>query len=234
MVAVLAAIPETGYMSSTGTIPSAAAVIPAWQVRGSYYEVCNCDAPCPCRRQGGRPGTGSQFETCDFALSWIIHQGHFGATNLEGLRVALAGRYDNHEIARDTGARHPWHVILYVDERATPAQQSALSDIFLGRAGGTSFENYAKAIGEVHAVKPARIELDHTPGRESLRVGQSVWAATARTFPTAETMTCGIPGHDRPGMEVVATLMRVEDEPFHWAVSGRCGFSTDFEFRSTE
>jgi hypothetical protein len=221
-------------MSSTGTIPSAAAVIPAWQVRGSYYEVCNCDAPCPCRRQGGRPGTGSQFETCDFALSWIIHQGHFGATNLEGLRVALAGRYDNHEIARDTGARHPWHVILYVDERATPAQQSALSDIFLGRAGGTSFENYAKAIGEVHAVKPARIELDHTPGRESLRVGQSVWAATARTFPTAETMTCGIPGHDRPGMEVVATLMRVEDEPFHWAVSGRCGFSTDFEFRSTE
>jgi hypothetical protein len=234
VVAVLAAIPETGYMSSTGTIPSAAAVIPAWQVRGSYYEVCNCDAPCPCRRQGGRPGTGSQFETCDFALSWIIHQGHFGATNLEGLRVALAGRYDNHEIARDTGARHPWHVILYVDERATPAQQSALSDIFLGRAGGTSFENYAKAIGEVHAVKPARIELDHTPGRESLRVGQSVWAATARTFPTAETMTCGIPGHDRPGMEGVATLMRVEDEPFHWAVSGRCGFSTDFEFRSTE
>jgi hypothetical protein len=234
VVAVLAAIPETGYMSSTGTIPSAAAVIPAWQVRGSYYEVCNCDAPCPCRRQGGRPGTGSQFETCDFALSWIIHQGHFGATNLEGLHVALAGRYDNHEIARDTGARHPWHVILYVDERATPAQQSALSDIFLGRAGGTSFENYAKAIGEVHAVKPARIELDHTPGRESLRVGQSVWAATARTFPTAETMTCGIPGHDRPGMEVVATLMRVEDEPFHWAVSGRCGFSTDFEFRSTE
>jgi len=204
----------------------------AWQVRGSYYEVCNCEAPCPCRRQGGRPGTGAQFETCDFALSWMIHQGYFGLVDLQGLRVALAGRFDNNEPAKHGGARHPWHVILYVDERATPEQHSALADIFLGRAGGTPFENYAKAIGEVYAIKPARIELDHTPGKERLRVGESIWAATARAFPTAEPMTCGIPGHDRPGMELVATLMRVEDAPFHWAVSGRCGFSTDFEFRS--
>jgi hypothetical protein len=203
-----------------------------WQVRGSYYEVCNCEAPCPCRRQGGRPGTGSQFETCDFALSWMIRDGHFGSVDLQGLRVALAGRWDNGEPGIPGGARHPWHVILYVDERATEEQRSALADIFLGRAGGTPFDNYAKAIVEVYGVKPARIELDHTPGRESLRVGESVWAATARPFPLEESMTCGIPGHDRPGMELVATLMRVEDEPFHWAVSGRCGFSTDFDFRS--
>ena len=162
----------------------------------------------------------------------MIRDGHFGSQDLRGLRVALAGRFDNNEPAKDGGARHPWHVILYVDERATPEQHTALADIFLGRAGGTSFENYAQAIGEVYAIKPARIELDHTPGKERLRVGESIWAATARAFPTAEPMTCGIPGHDRPGMELVATLMRVEDEPFHWAFSGRCGFSTDFEFRS--
>lgn len=161
----------------------------------------------------------------------MIRDGHFGPHDLQGLRVALAGRFDNREHAKGD-VRHPWHVILYVDERASEEQRSALSDIFLGRAGGTSFENYAKAIGEVYAIKPARIELDHTPGRESLRVGGSVWAATARTFPLEESMTCGIPGHDRPGMELVATLMRVEDEPFHWAVSGRCGFSSDFDFRS--
>ena len=161
----------------------------------------------------------------------MIHQGYFGFTDLKGLHVALAGYFKKNESLVD-GARHPWHVILYVDELATPEQSSALADIFLGRAGGTPIENYAGAIGEVFAIKAARIELDHTPGKERLRVGESIWAATARAFPTAEPMTCGIPGHDRPGMELVATLMRVEDAPFHWAFSGRCGFSTDFEFRS--
>jgi hypothetical protein len=162
----------------------------------------------------------------------MIRDGYFGSQDLKGLRVALAGYFDKNETAKEGGTCHPWHVILYVDERATPEQSSALTEIFLGRAGGTPFENYANAIGEVYAIKPARIELDHTPGKERLRVGESIWVATARAFPTAESMTCGIPGHDRPGMEVVATLMRVEDEPFHWAFSGRCGFSTDFEFRS--
>jgi hypothetical protein len=123
-------------------------------------------------------------------------------------------------------------VILFVDDRAQPEQRTALTNIFLGWAGGTPLENYAKAIGEVYAVKPARIDLDHTPGRERLHVGESIWAATARTFQMEEPVTCGIPGHDRPGQELVATLMRVDEEPFHWTVTGRCGFSTDFNFRS--
>ena len=28
----------------------------AWQVSGTYYEVCNCDAICPCRKQGEKKG----------------------------------------------------------------------------------------------------------------------------------------------------------------------------------
>ena len=27
-----------------------------WRVRGSYFEGCNCEAICPCRSVGGRPG----------------------------------------------------------------------------------------------------------------------------------------------------------------------------------
>jgi hypothetical protein len=173
-------------------------------------------------------GAASQYDTCDFALSWMIQDGHFGPQDLQGLRVALAGSYTKGEPGK------PWRVILYVDDRALPEQRTALADIFLGRAGGTAFDNFAKAIREVYAIKPARIELDHTPGRERLRVGESVWAGTARTFHVDEPVTCGIPGHERPGQELVATLMRVEDEPFHWALSGRCGFSTDFDFRSSQ
>ena len=41
-----------------------------WAVSGSYYEVCNCEAICPCRRHGARKGGRSTYGTCDFALSW--------------------------------------------------------------------------------------------------------------------------------------------------------------------
>jgi len=195
-----------------------------WHVTGSYFEVCNCDAPCPCRRLGDNPTRRFPYETCDFALSWMIEDGRFGMTSLATLKVAMAGRWDD--------AAPPWHVILYVDDRANPEQQQALEDIFLGRAGGTAARNYGRAIGEVHAVKPARIELDHTPGRERLTIGESVAAATANRFVTGEPISCGIPGHDHPGQELVASHMRVSDGPLQWVVEGRCGFATDFDYRS--
>jgi hypothetical protein len=109
-----------------------------------------------------------------------------------------------------------------------------LEYIFLGHVGGTSAHNYARNIIEVYAVKPARIELDHTPGRERLRIGELVDAATARPFVTAEPMSCGIPGHDRPGRELVASHLRVSDGALHWMLEGRCGFATDFDFRSAD
>ena len=207
-----------------------------WRVSGSYFEVCNCEAPCPCRRLGGRPGRRSSYDTCDFALSWMIKDGHFGATALSGLRVAIAGRFDNTEPARVglPQMRPPWRVILYVDEQANPEQRQALEDIFLGRAGGTSAGNYAAKIAEVYAVRPARIELDHTPGRERLRIGELVDAATAKPYVTADPISCGIPGHDHPGRELVASHMRVSDGALQWMVEGRCGFATDFDYRASE
>ena len=43
-----------------------------WRVAGSYFEACNCEAICPCRRQGGQKlTTGSTYGVCDFALSWL-------------------------------------------------------------------------------------------------------------------------------------------------------------------
>src|SRR5437899_50343 len=135
-----------------------------WRVAGSYFEACNCEAICPCRRQGGlKLTTGSTYGVCDFALSWRVMQGHFGDLEFTGLSVVLAGSY------RDDEAGKPWRVCLYVDERASPAQQEALTQIFLGRSAGTARRNFAAAIGEVYAVRSAKIELEHTPRRWFMR-----------------------------------------------------------------
>src|SRR5439155_3722422 len=139
-----------------------------WRVAGSYFEACNCEAVCPCRQQGGRPGGRSTYGVCDFALSWRILEGHAAGTDLTGLAVVLAGWFSDDE------SRSPWRVALYVDERGDTAQREALAAIFLGRAGGTALRNYARAIGEVHAVRAARIELDHTPNRQRFRAGDYV------------------------------------------------------------
>lgn len=197
-----------------------------WRVGGSYFEVCSCKAICPCRRHGGRAGGRSNFATCDFALSWHIEKGNADGLDVSGLDVVLVGSYSDDEPGS------PWRVILYVDEGATAAQQAALADIFLGRAGGETLRNFAKVIGEVHAIRSARIETDHTPNHERMIVAGLLSASTARPFVTDETISCGIPGHDRPGREIVGAEFRLDDAPFRWEFDGRCGFATDFEYSS--
>jgi hypothetical protein len=59
-----------------------------------------------------------------------------------------------------------------------------------------------------------------------------VSAATARADATDQPVSCGIPGHDRAGQEIVADHFRVDDESLQWEVNGRCGFATDFAYHS--
>lgn len=191
---------------------------------GTYFEACNCEAVCPCRRQGSRTGRRSTYGTCDFALSWRVEDGHADGVDLAGAEVVLAGSYHDDEPGS------PWRVALYVDERRPPSEQDALADIFLGRAGGNVLRNFAAAIGEVHAVRSARIDLEHARGRESMKAGDWVEVRGVREIAVAEPVTCGIPGHDHPGTEVRTDFQRVADGPLRWEVSGRCGFATDFAY----
>jgi hypothetical protein len=197
-----------------------------WTVEGSYFEACNCEAVCPCRRQGDRPGGRATYGICDFALSWLVERGRADDLDLAGFEVVLAGSFD----ADEPGS--PWRVVLYVDERADHARRAVLADIFLGRAGGTTLAYFAQAIGEVYAVRAADIRLDHSRGRQRIRVDDYVAVRALRPVEVDEPVSCGIPGHDRPGTEMTTEVQRVDDPPLRWEVFGRCGFATDFAYRS--
>ena len=199
-----------------------------WSVSGSYYEVCNCEAICPCRQHGTRKGGRSTYSTCDFALSWSILDGRAGSVDLAGLSVVMAGSF----CVDEPGV--PWRVVLYVDDRGGPEQQQALTDIFLGRAGGTTLRNFALMIGEVYAVRQAQIELQHVPDQESILVERYVMAKTAQPVWSDAPISCGIPGHDHPGQEIIAETFQVDDGALHWSVSGRCGFATSFAYSSDQ
>ena len=196
-----------------------------WAIAGSYFEACNCEAVCPCRSVGGRPGGRSTEGICQFALSWRVAAGHFGATDLANLDVVMAGFYE------DDVPGSPWQIVLYVDERSSAAQFDALSAIFLGRAGGTARNNFAAAIATVHAVRRATITLEHGPAK-TIRVAGHVEVAANETVDVAEAVACGIPGLDHPGQEMRARVFRVDDVPLRWNIEGRCAFATDFDYRS--
>jgi hypothetical protein len=198
-----------------------------WRVSGTYFEACNCKAICPCRKQGGmKLATGSTYGVCDFALSWHIVIGECGDVDLSDRFVVMAGSYCDDE------PNKPWRVILYVDERSSDEEFAALTDIFLGRAGGTPFQNYGARIAATYAVRRAYIELDHRPGRWYMRASTWVEVRASRIAPSELPVSCGIPGHDRPGNELIADDFQVYDAPLDFDLRGRCGFESDFDYSS--
>ncbi len=170
--------------------------------------------------------TGSTYGVCQFALSWFITTGQFDALDLAGHSVVLAGFY------RDDETGKPWRVVLYVDQTATSPQHDALAAIFLGRLGGTPLHNFAKAIADVQAVRRAVIELDHRPGRWFMRARDFVHVRASTPVHADQPVSCGIPGHDQPGEELQAEVMRVSDGALEWDVRDRCGFASQFAYAS--
>lgn len=197
-----------------------------WRLTGRYVEACNCEAICPCRRIGGRRGSRAQFQLCQFALAWTVDSGHFGEMDMAGLQVVMAGYWDEDQ----PGV--PWRVRLYVDARADDQRRTALADVFLGRAGGTPARNYAPAIKEVYGVRAAHIDVVHDRGRQGIRVNDAVTVVARAPFATDASVTCGIPGHDQPGEELVHETLKVEDDPLQFEFTGRCGFAARFDYRS--
>ena len=200
----------------------------SWRIRGTYFESCNCDAICPCRRIDGVPGGRSTHGVCMGALSWLIEEGAVDSIDLSGLPVALISRYSDDE------AGSPWTWILYLDARASSEQLAALEAIFAGRLGGDAERHFPWAwkASELVAVRPVEIAVDHTRRRQRLRIRDSVSVRIRDRYDGHETVTCVIPGHEREGEELVADELVVEDGQLAFSYRGVCGYGSTFDYSS--
>jgi hypothetical protein len=201
-----------------------------WQISGSYLEACNCEAICPCRRIGGRPGGRSTYGECFGALSWIVEAGHAGGVELAGMRAVLATRYHDDEPGS------PWTYALFVDTRGTEAQRSAMADIFTGRLGGTARKQFPWVFKDARpqGVEALEIEIDHTPGRGWFRAGSRVEVRVREPVAGQEPVTCVIPGHHRVGRELFSDSIVIDAGPLVFSVEGRCAYETTFEYSSDD
>jgi hypothetical protein len=125
----------------------------SWQLRGEYFENCNCEILCPCITSSmqGR----ADNDRCRVPLICRIDSGERDGVSLDGLCFILVA--DTPQVMGEGG----WRVAVYIDERADESQREALGAILSGQEGGPP-EVVATLIGEMLGVKfvPITYEAD--------------------------------------------------------------------------
>ena len=199
----------------------------SWRIRGTYFESCNCDAICPCRRIDGIAGGRSTHGVCMGVLSWLIEEGAVDGIDLAGFPVALACRYSDDEPGS------PWTWILYLDAGGSVEQRDALEGIFTGRLGGDAERHFPWAwkAGELVAVRPVSIDVDHTRQRPvaahpRARQRPDSWPF----FPATRPLRASSPATGEIGEELVADRLVVDDGPLAFSYSGICGYGSAFDY----
>ncbi len=99
-----------------------------WTIKGEVVLSCNCEVFCPCVISLGRskPSHGA----CHTWWGLNIHEGRAGSVKLDGLKAAVLMDIPG------PLAEGQWAVGLYLDEKASPEAEAALTAILSGRAGG--------------------------------------------------------------------------------------------------
>jgi hypothetical protein len=159
-------------------------------------------------------------------LSWLIEDGTADGTDLSGLPVAIASRYDDDEEGS------PWTWVLYVDASSTPEQQAAVEGIYTGELGGDAERHFPWAwkASELLRVRPVAIDVDHTQRRQWLRIRDHASVRIRDRHDGGETVTCVIPGHERTGEELIADEIVISDGELAFEYRGVCGFGSTFAY----
>jgi hypothetical protein len=157
-----------------------------------------------------------------------VGEGHVDDVDLGGLTAVLALRYHDDEPGS------PWTFWLYVDERGDERQRRGLADILSGRLGGTPTVQFPWVFkpSQLLGVRAVPIEVDHSPRRGWFRAGEEVTVRVRDPVADQEPVTCVVPGHHRPGEELVGDMLRVAAPPLEFELDSRCAYRSTFDYRS--
>ena len=196
----------------------------SWNLRGTYFEACNCNVACPCVFLS--PPTDGE---CRVLIAWHVDQGQDGEVDLKGLNVAMAIHSPGHMM------QTKWRAALYLDARASEAQKQALTRIFAGQAGGHP-ATLASFVGDVLGVASVGIDYQAQGQKRSLSIpgivdaeieaidGQGGGNVTISGHPL-----CVAPGE--PAVVAKSTRLDYSDHAMTWAISDCNGFYSPFAYQ---
>lgn len=194
-----------------------------WNLTGTYFESCNCEAACPCVFL-----SDPTEDECTALVGWHIDEGQAEGTDLAGLNVALAVRSPGNM------AKVQWTAALYLDERADGRQSDALTRIFTGQAGGHP-ERLASHIGEVLGISSVAMAFTAADGRHSMRIGDA-GAVEIEAIAGQQGQPVTVTGHPlaiAPGASVTvarSTRLAYHDHGLDWELSDKNGFFSPFAY----
>jgi hypothetical protein len=166
---------------------------------------------------GGAPGGRSTHGVCYGALAWRVEEGNAGPADLSGSAAVLTYQYSDDEEGS------PWTLVLHVDGPAD------LGEILLGRMGGKHILTLPWVRKPRIVVETRRTKIEFEAGE--VRAGDAVRLLAFVPVPTDQTVSCIVPGHERPGTELYAEEVVVEDPPFAFELRGTCAFTREFAYR---
>lgn len=131
----------------------------AYQLEGQLLEVCDCRVLCPCWI-GETPDNG----TCKGFVAWHFQKGTVNGVDVAGRTVVALADIPGNVLEGN------WRAAVYLDDGASPQQETALLDLYTGKLGGP-VGDLVKLIGEVVSVEKVPIKFDVKEGKGSFRVG---------------------------------------------------------------
>jgi hypothetical protein len=194
---------------------------------GTLLQACSCKAPCHCW-VGDDPDGGR----CDDLTAYHIDRGQINGIDVSGLSLVNVTQIPGNILAGN------WRQVIFVDDRATPAQREAILNAFGGKLGGP-LADLAKLVGEVVAVHSAPIEYRVEGGKGTLRVGNVLDAemapytdATGKPTTIHDTVFSTIP--DSPAYIAKASRNRVNipEHGMTWEFSGRNAIQDTFDYEA--
>ena len=136
----------------------------AYHLEGRLLEVCNCNVLCPCWI-GEDPDNG----TCDTIVAWRIDKGTVDGVDVGGNTIAAVAHVPGNILQGN------WTAAIFVDDKASKAQEDALLKVYTGKAGGP-VADLAALIGTVVSVERAPIRFDVNSGKGTLAIGTDYFA----------------------------------------------------------
>jgi hypothetical protein len=197
----------------------------AWQLDGTYFESCSCDAVCPCT-WSALTATAT-LSRCRALLAYHVESGEIDGVDVSGLNFALF--LDTPPVMSEGN----WRVGVYLDDTASDSQAERLGAVLGGQLGGPP-AMLGPLIGEMLGVEKAAISY-HDDGRgHHVRIGGDVDLGVEDFV--------AIEGHDPVQLTNVfhpsnttltvapAQAARLSTFGIDWGREGQSGFSAPFSW----
>jgi hypothetical protein len=197
----------------------------AWQLEGTYFESCSCDAVCPCTWSAFT--AKATLDRCRALLAYHVDSGDIDGVDVSGLSFALF--LDTPQVMSEGN----WRVGVYLDEAATDSQAERLGEVLSGQLGGPP-AMLGPLIGEMLGVEKAPITYTDGGRNHHVRIGDAVDVGVEDFVAPGAEEPVRLANVFHPSNTTLtvapAAAARLSTFGLDWGREGQSGFSAPFSW----